>query len=575
MVNQDKQQRFPKGRMRALTFLVGLLASLIIVRLAYVQIVHGSQYKQDADKQYTTPKNDIFERGTIYFKKKTGDLISAASQVTGYKVSVTPAEIKNPEAVYTALAPILQIDHDTFIQKATKVGDPYEEIATKLTREQADAIDALKFDGVKIYKDKWRVYPGDALASHAIGFVAYQGDVLKGRYGLERYYNNTLSRAQNGAYVNFFAEVFSNISDVVFESGQEEGDLVTTIEPSVEQQLEETLGDVQKKWSAEFAAGIVMNPKTGEIYAISKTPSFDLNNFGKVTDPVVFSNPFVENVFEFGSVMKPLVMAAGIDVGAVTPTTTYFDKGYVEVKDRKFNNFDKKGRGTASMQDVLNQSLNTGMVFVEQKMGKPAFKKYMLAYQLGERTGIDLPNETSGLIGNLYSGGDVEYATAAFGQGIAVTPVEAVRAFSALANGGKMVTPHLVSRIEYENGTAKKIDPVLSDQVISPDSAATIATMMTHVVDDALGGGIHKMEHYAIAAKTGTAQIAKESGGGYYEGRYLHSFFGFFPATNPKFLILLFLKDPKGVDYASQTLTDPFFSLAQFLLHYYNVSPDR
>jgi cell division protein FtsI/penicillin-binding protein 2 len=199
----------------------------------------------------------------------------------------------------------------------------------------------------------------------------------------------------------------------------------------------------------------------------------------------------------------------------------------------------------------------------------------MLAYQLGERTGIDLPNETSGLIGNLYSGGDVEYATAAFGQGIAVTPVEAVRAFSALANGGKMVTPHLVSRIEYENGTAKKIDPVLSDQVISPDSAATIATMMTHVVDDALGGGIHKMEHYAIAAKTGTAQIAKESGGGYYEGRYLHSFFGFFPATNPKFLILLFLKDPKGVDYASQTLTDPFFSLAQFLLHYYNVSPDR
>jgi cell division protein FtsI/penicillin-binding protein 2 len=153
--------------------------------------------------------------------------------------------------------------------------------------------------------------------------------------------------------------------------------------------------------------------------------------------------------------------------------------------------------------------------------------------------------------------------------------MEAVRAFSALANNGKMVVPHLVSRIEYGDGTSKKIEPIFSEQVITPETAATMATMLTHVVDDAMSGGIHKMPHYTIAAKTGTAQIANETGGGYYENKYLHSFFGFFPAKNPKFLVLLFMKDPKGVNFASQTLTDPFFTLAQFLLHYYTITPDR
>ncbi|HRH31385.1 MAG TPA: penicillin-binding transpeptidase domain-containing protein, partial [Candidatus Paceibacterota bacterium] len=215
------------------------------------------------------------------------------------------------------------------------------------------------------------------------------------------------------------------------------------------------------------------------------------------------------------------------------------------------------------------------MVFVQQKMGNDLFAKYMKNYKLGERTGIDLPNETSGLISNLTHNNDVELANAAFGQGIAITPVEAVRAFSSIANGGKMVTPHLASEIVLSSGLKKEVVFAEPIAVLKPETAATISAMMTHVVDEAMGGGIHKMEHYTIAGKTGTAQIAKESGGGYYSNKYLHSFFGFFPATNPKFLVFLFLRDPKGVDYASQTLIDPFFATAKFLLNYYNVPPDR
>ncbi|MBP7831794.1 MAG: penicillin-binding protein 2 [Candidatus Pacebacteria bacterium] len=564
-----------RPRITALSIFVGALALLIVARLFYIQVVHGKAFKEDADAQYTAPKSATVDRGTIFFSKKNGQQISAASQMSGFKMALVPDNITDAQAAYKAISEIVALDEAEFMQKAAKKGDPYEELNVHLSREMGDKVDSLKLAGVKLFQDKWRVYPANALASQTIGFVAYKGDDLSGRYGLERYYNKTLSRTANGQYVNFFAEIFSNIQSN-FENDVDQGDVVTTIEPSVQAELELQLAAVQKKWGAEMAGGIIMDPKTGAIYAMGKTPGFDLNDFSQVENPREFSNPFVENVYEFGSVIKPLVMGAAVDAKVVTPETSYFDSGSVIVKDRTINNFDRKGRGAGTtMQDVLDQSLNTGMVFVQQKMGNDLFAKYMKNYLLGERTGIDLPNETSGLISNLTHDNDVELANAAFGQGIAITPVEAVRAFSSIANGGKMVTPHLASEIVLSSGLKKEMTIAEPVAVLKPETAATISVMMTHVVDKAMGGGIHKMEHYTIAGKTGTAQIAKESGGGYYSNKYLHSFFGFFPATNPKFLVFLFLRDPKGVDYASQTLIDPFFATAKFLLNYYNVPPDR
>jgi cell division protein FtsI (penicillin-binding protein 3)/stage V sporulation protein D (sporulation-specific penicillin-binding protein) len=564
-----------KPRVIALSVFVSLIACLIVVRLFYIQVVHGKDFKEDADAQYTAPKSATVDRGTIFFQKKNGQNISAASQMSGFKMALVPDNIVDAEKTYNALSAIIALDKEEFMAKAAKKGDPYEELNVHLSREMANTIDTLKLGGVKLFQDKWRVYPANALAAQTIGFVAYKGDDLSGRYGLERYYNTTLSRTANGQYVNFFAEIFSNIQST-FENDVDEGDVVTTIEPSVQAELENQLAAVQKKWGAEMAGGIIMDPKTGAIYAMGKTPGFDLNDFSKVENPREFSNPFVENVYEFGSVIKPLVMGAAVDAKVITPSTSYFDAGSVVVKDRTINNFDRKGRGAGTtMQMVLDQSLNTGMVYVQQKMGNELFKNYMQRYKLGERTGIDLPNETSGLVSNLTHNNDVELANAAFGQGIAITPVEAVRAFSSIANGGKMVTPHLASEIILSSGITKQIETAPPVQVLSPETATTISAMMTHVVDEAMGGGIHKMEHYTIAGKTGTAQIAKESGGGYYSNKYLHSFFGFFPASNPKFLVFLFLRDPKGVDYASQTLIDPFFATAKFLLNYYNVPPDR
>jgi len=227
------------------------------------------------------------------------------------------------------------------------------------------------------------------------------------------------------------------------------------------------------------------------------------------------------------------------------------------------------------MQEVLNQSLNTGAVYVMQKLGSEHFAKYFQDFGLlSEKTGIDLPGELSGLANNLKSQRIVEYATASFGQGIAVTPLAITTALSALANGGNLVRPFVTQEIDYEIKLSAKTKPVIRRQVISAETANTITTMLVKVVDEALLGGQERLAHYQVAAKTGTAQI-RQPGGGYYSDRYLHSFFGYFPASNPRFSVFLYAVEPKGTEYASATLTKPFFNITKFLLNYYQIPPDR
>ena len=227
------------------------------------------------------------------------------------------------------------------------------------------------------------------------------------------------------------------------------------------------------------------------------------------------------------------------------------------------------------MQEILNQSLNTGVAFIERTMGHTKFRDYFKALELGTETGIDLPNETHGRIANLDSPREVEYATASFGQGIAMTPIETIRALATLGNGGMLVTPHVVKKIRYSDGTEQPMTYGADKRVYSAQTSEEISRMLTIVVDKALRNGKVKNEHYSVAAKTGTAQISNPKGGGYYDDRYLHSFFGYFPSYDPKFIIFLYTVEPQGVQYASETLTDSFINMVQFLINYYTIPPDR
>ncbi len=556
------------------------LFSLILVgKLFFVQVIHGNDYREQAERQYSVGGNGNFDRGSIFFTEKNGGLIGAATLEAGYTVAMSPKAIKNAEEVYSKISAIIPLEHDAFFEKANKKDDPHEEIAKRLSEEKAQAIQKLNLTGVTIEKDNWRLYPGGRTASHVLGFVGYKGDTLAGRYGLEAYYNDVLQKNHENLYSNFFADAFSLSRSFFDKNGWHEGDVVTSIEPSVEGFLESSLAGIMKDWNSELSGGIIMDPKTGEIYALANTPDFDPNAYGKEKNSSVFLNPVVESTFEMGSIIKALTMAAGLDAGVVKPETTYDDKGSLTFDGRTIRNYDGKGRGVVPMQEVLDESLNTGAVYVMQQLGKERFRDYMTRYGLEEETGIDLPGEVRGSLKNLNENATnkkmIEYATASYGQGISMTPIAAARALAVLANQGKMVTPYVVKEINYAVGFSRTTATDEGKPVLRPETAETITRMLVHVVDNKLLEGTVKMEHYSIAAKTGTAQMAREDGKGYYDDRYLHTFFGYFPAYNPQFIVFLYTKYPKGVKYASHTLTAPFMDITKFLINYYNIPPDR
>ncbi|HEY4473846.1 MAG TPA: penicillin-binding protein 2 [Candidatus Paceibacterota bacterium] len=565
-------------RIRLIAVIVVAVALVLVARLYFVQVVHGEEYRQKAESQYAKQSTNQLDRGSIFFTAKDGSLISAATLASGYTVALNPTLIDDPEFTYTALKTLLpDIEHDPFIAKASKQGDTYEEIARKVSDNIGAKIKTLSMPGVELLRERWRFYPGNTLAAHAIGFLGYgaDGTTIAGRYGLERFYDDALRRNAGGLYLNFFADLFTNIGSQIFSSDTPEGaDVVTSIEPSVELYLENVLRDYDDAWHPKISGAIIMDPKTGAILAMAASPSFDLNDF-KDADPNAFANPLVEGVYEFGSIVKPLTMAAGIDAMAVTPQTTYNDKGYAIYDGGRIANFDKKGRGVIPMQEVINQSLNTGAAFVVEKMGTEVFREYFEKFGVMEETGIDLPNEVAPLVENLKSPRTLEYATASFGQGIALTPVGMARALAALANHGVVPGPHVGVELRYGGGINKELGWSPERRAITAESADTITRMLVTAVDTWLLGGTAKIPEYSIAAKTGTAEIARADARGYYDDRYLHSFFGYFPAYDPKFFIFLFAVEPTGARYASDTWTHPFMKTVRFLITYYDIPPDR
>jgi cell division protein FtsI (penicillin-binding protein 3)/stage V sporulation protein D (sporulation-specific penicillin-binding protein) len=533
-------------------------------------------YSERADRQYVKPSTLSFDRGSIFFSTKDGIKVAAATVKEGYNLSINPKLIKDQLQVYEALLQYVPLDKDQFLEKAGDANSSYKELGRRIENSIGLSISSLKIPGVKVQKENWRTYPGDSLAAHTIGILGLDKDnKLEGRYGLESFYQDTLSRKSMTTDINFFAELFSGIKKTVFDEEIKEGDIVTTIEPTVESYLEKTLLDTQEKWNSDSIGGIIMDPNTGKIYGMAELPTFNPNDLSRIDNPKIFSNILIENVYEMGSIIKPLTMAAGIDSGAITARSTYNDAGFLLLNNKKISNYDGKARDIIPMQEILSQSLNVGAAYISLRMGLEAFQKYFLSYGFGEKTGIDQPNEQKGIIKNLITGRDVEIATISYGQGIAMTPVQTIRALSVLANGGKLITPHIVESIEYTDGSTIVLKNPESKQVIKKETADDVTSMLINVVDKALKKGQVKMENFSIAAKTGTAQIADPVNGGYYKDRYLHSFFGYFPAYNPRFIVFIYHVYPKGAEYASETLTDPFIQLTKLLINYYEIPPDR
>ena len=546
----------------------------LLVRIFLLQIVHHQEYIVLAAKQHKTSEADFSERGTIWVQDKTGNRIALGINRTFQNLVVSPKAVKNQEEVAETIVKEFSIPTEDLMKKISKKDDPYEIILKKVNDEAARKIEARAMPGVFFEKEKGRIYPHGSIAAHLLGFVSKEKDEEAGRYGIERLYEKELQKGKIAiADAKESAGLLATIRNRILHPPENGSDVLLTLDYNIQVKAEEVLDGVYEKWGAASGLVLVMDPSTGKILALAARPVFDPNEFSKEKDFSVFLNPAVESMYELGSVVKPLTIAAAMEEKKVTPDTTYTDPGVVKIGGRTVKNFDEKSYGVQTMTEVIAKSLNTGMVFVSRILGKEEELEYLNRFGLGAKTNVDLPGEVPGNISNLNAGRDIDFATASFGQGIAVTPIQMAAAIGALAHNGMRMQPYVVERIIDDSGNEVKKEPKAVQQVVSPETAEAITKMLVSAVRSGFENRAG-VKGYFVAGKTGTAQIPRRDGRGYSED-VIHTFVGYAPAFNPKFLVLLQLNKPKGNRFAANTLTPAFHDLAEFILNYYEVPPDE
>lgn len=576
------------GNLRINLFLIGtvLISGLVLYRLFVLSIVRHSAYSLTAQAQNENISN-LLVRGNIYMSDKNSDMVLSATNRKFPLAYIIPGDISSDkkDKVAEELSVILGIGKDDLRSKVDAGSNSIKVVARRITNEQVEQIKNLKFKGVEVSYETDRFYPGANLGANVMGFLGYNIDGQRaGQYGIEGYYNSDLSGkdpdvaslfkiADPSLIFKFFKQVFKKDSEsVAVESTFDRpADLVLTLDKNAQTFIEDQLKVLTEKWNAAGGTMLVQESRSGKILAMADWPTFDPNNYS-AADPEIFLNRSIQGIYEPGSSFKPITMSAGIDLSKITPQTSYDDVGYVNVAGYTIHNFSEKVFGRQTMAQVLEKSINTGVMFVENAIGDDNFLNYVINMGFGQKTGIDLPGEVSGDITNLYSGRKINYLTASFGQGIAVTPLQLINAYSAIANGGKLMRPYIVDRIIKEGGKQIVSQPEIISIPISEKTAIKLQTMLVSVVDNGFDKAI--IPGYDIAGKTGTAQIP-DGKGGYSEEEFIHNFVGFAPAYDAKFTILIKMDRPKGIAFAADSLSPTFKEIAAFLLNYYNIPPSR
>jgi len=512
-----------------------------------------------------------------YTKKGSiSSLFPVAINKDFYKVYAVPKDIKAKEETADLLAPLLNIDSATIKERINKIDDPYEPLKNKVDEIVVDKIKDLNLEGINFEIQPRRYFPSNEMACHLIGFVRQpEGEKGEGQYGIEESYQEKLAGKTGRALMEKDSKgQFIPTSKEIIEKPEDGADVVLTIDSNIQIFAEQKLKEYIDDFDATGGNIVVMEVKTGKILAMVSSPKFNPNEYGSIKNISVFMNSAVQSLYEPGSVFKPITMAAALDKGVVTPQTTYNDTGKVEISGKIIENALRKGEGVQNMTEVLEKSLNTGAVFAQQKLGKDDFKEYVEKFGFADKTGIDLKGEVKGNTANLETKRDFELANISFGQGIAVTPIQLVVAFGALANDGILMRPYVVDRIVYSNNKEEITKPSEIRRVISSSAASRITAMLVSVVEN---GHTQRagVEGYQIAAKTGTAQIPDPTTKKYLETETIHTVLGYFPAFDARFSMLVRIDKPVGVKYAESTSAPLFGEIAKYILNYYEIPPSK
>lgn len=560
-------------RVNALALFVLAAAGLILFRLYFVQVLHHSSYQAIAQNQYDFFQKLAPKRGEIYLQSGNDPYPVAVNRDLQMAYAV-PKEIGNIETASQSIADALGMDANLVREKIGNPDDMYEVLKHQLSEEEASKIKDLKLAGVYLTPESFRFYPGEALASQTIGFVGSDGEENVGRYGVESAWEKIL-RGEAGT-LNQERDSrgrWMSVADRDLKAAQDGQDLILTINYNIQYEVEKILKEAVDKFRADQGSAIVMEPKTGRILAMANFPDFNLNDFGKTEDISLFANPAVSGTYECGSVFKTITAAAGIDDGKISPDTTFNDSGLVQEAGYSIRNSDMKAYGKQTMTNVLEKSLNTGAIFIEKQIGNKNYAQYLKNFGFGEKTGVDLPGELAGNFKNLADPRiNINFFTASFGQGIAVTPLQLLNAYSAIANGGILMKPQIVEKIIHADGTAEEVAPQEIRRVIQEDTAKAVAKMLRSVVTNGHGKRAD-VPGYLVGGKTGTAQVAKSGAKGYEEGLTIGSFAGFAPIEDPQYAILVKIDNPKDVQWAESTAAPVFGKIMKFALEYGKVEP--
>ncbi len=602
-------------RMRTISIVFILMGFSIMARLFFLQVIEYPLYDALASGQHEVLSQLLPERGEIFAETEDG-LYPLAINRDSYIVYAIPQEIEDATSTVDVIFPWLQeiISRDiiedeledelpppeliletedlvdtegeivepdepaldpeyvAMINRLNKDDDPYEPLLRGVNKKDIEVLEAENLAGIYWLGVPSRYYPEKEISSHTLGFFSNLSDVKKGQYGLEGYWDDLLGGRQGilrsekdagGSQIS--------IAPRTLQQAHDGSDLILTIEPAIQHTACLKLEEYVEKFDAVGGSVIILEPYTGAMIAICGAPSFDPNKYNKVEDIQVYSHPAINFAYEPGSIIKPITMAAGLDTGSVTPESTYEDTGEYKIAGFTIKNSDLEAHGVQNMVEVLEYSLNTGVIHVAEEVGTKLFRKYFEAFGFGEQTGIELGGEASGNISSLESKGFIYTATASFGQGITVTPLQMATAFAAIANGGTLYKPYIVKEIRHYDGGIEIFEPEQVRDVISPKASALLSGMLVSVVKNGHAGKA-QVPGYLVAGKTGTAQVAGE-GGKYSNDDTIHSFIGFAPVDEPRFVMIVRLDKPTAVRFSSDSAAPLFGDIADFILKYYHVPP--
>lgn len=551
-----------------------LLAFGLLGRYFWLQISQGERFTALAASQHFVSRELQAKRGEIFMRDGEG-LSPVAVNQDAPTVYVAPRAITDAAATAEKLSSILGLEREPLLNKIKeRPKDPFEIVKKHATETEVAALTKLALPGVGLVPETYRYYPAGELAAKVLGYVG-QGDGGEiGAYGIEASQNSRLHGADG-----FVAEEKDAAGRWIPFSDRDEraaidGDgVVLTIDRVIQFEVERILAHALERFRADRAEAIVVEPATGKILALAGLPGFDPNTYGSVEDQGRFLNRSISLPYEPGSVMKPITMAMGIEEGKVNPRSEYVDTGSVSEGGFTIRNAEDKVYGRSSMQRVLNESINTGVMYVERLVGNVRFREYLETFGFGTRTGIALPAEHPGSLRQLNNArSSVEFATASFGQGIAVTVLQLAMAYAALANGGQLMHPEIVEAYRKADGVLEPVDPKPLRRVVSEETAQTITTMLRDVVVHGHGKRAD-VPGYHVVGKTGTAQVAKTGSKGYEEALNIGSFAGYAPQEAPRYVVVVKIDNPKEVEWAESSAAPTFGEIMRFLLEYGKVQP--